>query len=58
MAEAVRRGGCQELPSTLSHLSLAGNELTSLAGLALPAITWLDVSGNSIQARCLTHDSF
>ncbi len=51
--EAVQRGGCQELPFTLSHLSLAGNELTSLAGLALPALTWLDVSSNSIRARRL-----
>ncbi len=56
MTDAVRRGVCQELPFTLSHLSLAGNELTSLAGLALPALTWLDVSSNSIRARRVTHD--
>lgn len=42
---------CQGLPTALTHLSLAGNDLASLAGLALPALVWLDVCGNRIEAR-------
>lgn len=41
----------QALPAALTHLSLAGNELESLEGLALPQLTWLDISGNKIKAR-------
>lgn len=43
---------CQGLPATLTHLSLAGNDLVSLAGLELPALVWLDICSNRIEA-CL-----
>ena len=41
----------QALPAALTHLSLAGNELHTLEGLAHPRLTWLDVSGNEIEVQ-------
>ena len=37
------------LPNTLLHLNLSGNALTSLAGLELPNLVWLDASNNQLQ---------
>ena len=39
----------QVLPKTLLHLNLSGNSLTTLSGLELPNLVWLDASSNQLQ---------
>ena len=41
----------QVLPRSLMYLNVAGNKLSSLAGITLPNLLWLDASDNLIEVR-------